>query len=50
MFFADRTGLPSVLARISEFHRAFGDRWAPAPLLARLAGDRRTFRDLDRNA
>ena len=50
MFFADRTGLAVIHARIAAFHREFGDRWAPAPLLARLAADGGTFRDLDRHA
>jgi 3-hydroxyacyl-CoA dehydrogenase len=48
MFYADRVGLATVHARIEAFHREFGARWKPAPLLARLARDGRTFRDLDR--
>jgi 3-hydroxyacyl-CoA dehydrogenase len=50
MFFADRTGLAAIHDRIVAFHREFGQRWAPAPLLARLAAEGRTFRDLDRHA
>src|SRR4029077_13103593 len=37
MFFADRVGLDRVLERVSAFHRDFGPRWTPAPLLERLA-------------
>ncbi len=33
--------------RIAAFHRELGPRWAPAPLLARLAAERRTFREHD---
>ncbi len=50
MFYADRTGLASVHARIVELHREHGARWAPAPLLARLAGAGGTFRELDRSS
>jgi 3-hydroxyacyl-CoA dehydrogenase len=50
MFFADRTGLAAIHDRIVAFHREFGQRWAPAPLLARLAAEGGTFRDRDRNA
>jgi 3-hydroxyacyl-CoA dehydrogenase len=49
MLHADLVGLSSVLERISSFHEAFGDRWAPAPLLQQLAADGRTFRDYDRS-
>ena len=49
MFFADRTGLGAILGRIREFERDLGERWQPAPLLAELAGSRRTFRDLDQS-
>jgi 3-hydroxyacyl-CoA dehydrogenase len=48
MFYADRVGLPAVLERIAGFHRVHGERWAPAPLLTKLASAGRTFRDLDR--
>ena len=47
MWFADRTGLPAILDRIRAFHRELGPRWAPAPLLVRLAEAGATFRDLD---
>ena len=48
MFYADLTGLDRVLGRIREFEKEHGPRWAPAPLLVRLAEQRRTFRDYDR--
>jgi 3-hydroxyacyl-CoA dehydrogenase len=48
MFYADRVGLQKVLASVGELHRQFGERWTPAPLLQRLAGSGRTFRDRDR--
>jgi 3-hydroxyacyl-CoA dehydrogenase len=43
MFFADLTGLDRVLATIERFHREFGPRWRPAPLLQRLAREGGTF-------
>jgi 3-hydroxyacyl-CoA dehydrogenase len=43
MWFADTVGLKQVLARISEFHRQHGEIWQPAPLLARLAEQGKTF-------
>jgi len=48
MFFADRVGLSKVYDRVSAFHREFGSRWTPAPLLERLAREGRSFGDLDR--
>jgi 3-hydroxyacyl-CoA dehydrogenase len=47
LFYADRVGLPAILARIQALHREHGTRWAPAPLLERLAGSGGTFRGLD---
>ncbi|HEX7977116.1 MAG TPA: 3-hydroxyacyl-CoA dehydrogenase NAD-binding domain-containing protein [Gemmatimonadaceae bacterium] len=47
MFYADRVGLRQIHDRIAEFHRVLGPRWEPAPLLARLAREGRTFRELD---
>ena len=47
MFFADRTGLTTIYARVRDFHRQFGERWEPAPLLKRLSDEGRTFRELD---
>jgi len=47
MFCADRIGLAKILDRVAAFHREFGQRWEPAPLLERLVGGGRTFRDFD---
>jgi 3-hydroxyacyl-CoA dehydrogenase len=49
MFFADRVGLDRIVKRIAEFQREHGSRWAPAPLLLRLASAGGTFRALDRS-
>jgi 3-hydroxyacyl-CoA dehydrogenase len=48
MFHADLVGLGNVLETIERFHAEMGARWAPAPLLQRLAAEGRTFRDYDR--
>ena len=48
MFHADLVGLPVIHERVAAFHREHGDRWAPAPLLSRLAAAGGTFRDHDR--
>jgi 3-hydroxyacyl-CoA dehydrogenase len=50
MFYADLVGLPAVHDRVVEFHARHGERWAPAPLLARLAATGGTFRELDRES
>jgi 3-hydroxyacyl-CoA dehydrogenase len=47
MFYADRVGLAAIHDRITQFHREHGERWAPAPLLARLAREGGTFRSWD---
>ena len=47
MFYADRVGLKTIHDRVRHFHREFGERWEPAPLLTRLAAEGRTFRELD---
>jgi 3-hydroxyacyl-CoA dehydrogenase len=47
LFYADRVGLRLIHDRISAFHQELGQRWAPAPLLARLAREGSTFRDWD---
>jgi 3-hydroxyacyl-CoA dehydrogenase len=49
MFYADRVGLRKIYDRVSAFHRELGQRWAPAPLLERLANDETTFKELDRS-
>jgi 3-hydroxyacyl-CoA dehydrogenase len=43
MWYADTVGLKKVYERISEFHRQHGEIWQPAPLLARLADQSKTF-------
>ncbi len=47
LFHADRVGLATVLDRIRALHDEHGSRWAPAPLLERLAATGGTFRKLD---
>ncbi len=47
MMCADQIGLAKIAARIAEFHAEFGERWTPAPLLARLATEGKTFREFD---
>jgi 3-hydroxyacyl-CoA dehydrogenase len=47
MFYADRVGLGKVYERVSTFHRELGQRWEPAPLLARLAREGSTFKAFD---
>lgn len=37
MFWADTIGVGEVLRQINEWHQQYGERWAPAPLLRRLA-------------
>ena len=48
MFYADRVGLKKIFDRVSAFHQELGQRWAPAPLLARLAKEGTTFKELDK--
>ena len=48
MFYADRVGLKKIYDRVSAFHRELGQRWAPAPLLERLAREGTTFKELDK--
>ena len=48
MFYADRVGLKKIYDRVSAFHRELGERWAPAPLLEKLAREGTTFKELDR--
>ena len=49
MFYADRIGLAKVCERVSAFHRELGQRWQPAPLLARLAREGSTFKAYDKS-
>jgi 3-hydroxyacyl-CoA dehydrogenase len=39
MFYADSVGLPTVLARVHEYRRQFGDYWQPSPLLETLVSE-----------
>jgi 3-hydroxyacyl-CoA dehydrogenase len=44
MFYADTVGLEKVLNSIQGFQKGYqGDQWQPAPLLARLAKEGKTF-------
>jgi 3-hydroxyacyl-CoA dehydrogenase len=47
MWYADTVGLKHVYERILAFHNQHGHHWQPAPLLARLAAEGRTFSSLD---
>jgi 3-hydroxyacyl-CoA dehydrogenase len=47
MWYADAVGLPKVLDRVREFEKAHGPRWSPAPLLAKLATEGKTFAQWD---
>ena len=44
---ADGEGIDRIYDALSEFADALGSRFAPAPLLARMAEQRRTFTDLN---
>ena len=39
MHYADQIGLERILASARHYEQRFGSRWAPSPLLARLAGE-----------
>jgi 3-hydroxyacyl-CoA dehydrogenase len=44
MFYADTVGLANVLRTMQKYARGrHGDAWKPAPLLARLAAEGKTF-------
>ena len=45
MWFADTVGLEKVYDRVCEFRRQHGPLWEPAPLLAQLAKQGRSFAD-----
>ena len=47
MWYADSVGLDKVFARVEAFHREHGENWEPAPLLARLAREGKTFASFD---
>ena len=48
MWYADTVGLKKVYERVSDFQRAHGELWEPAPLLKQLAAEGKTFADFDR--
>jgi 3-hydroxyacyl-CoA dehydrogenase len=48
MWYADSVGLDKILSRIVEFREKHGPTWEPAPLLKRLAEERKTFAAFDR--
>jgi 3-hydroxyacyl-CoA dehydrogenase len=48
MWYADTVGLKKVHERICDFHRQYGELWKPAPLLARLVSEGKTFSDFTR--
>jgi len=47
MWYADTIGLKTVHDRIRQFEQQHGARWAPAPLLTKLAESGKTFAGLD---
>jgi 3-hydroxyacyl-CoA dehydrogenase len=47
MWYADTVGLKAVHDRVRQFEREHGPRWAPAPLLTKLAEGGKTFAGLD---
>ena len=47
MWCADNIGLGTVYRRICSFRERHGERWAPAPLLERLAGGGQSFAEHD---
>jgi 3-hydroxyacyl-CoA dehydrogenase len=48
MWYADTVRLDKVYGRISEFHRNHSQIWEPAPLLKRLAEERKTFAEFNK--
>jgi 3-hydroxyacyl-CoA dehydrogenase len=48
LFYADTVGLPNILRTMSEFAKGYQpDGWEPAPLLAKLAAEGKSFAGLD---
>ena len=45
MYWADQVGIGTIHAQIAEWHQRYGKRWAPAPLLERLANNKQSFAD-----
>lgn len=48
MWYADTAGLKKVYERVRQLEQQHGDRWAPAPLLRRLAEAGQKFADFDK--
>jgi 3-hydroxyacyl-CoA dehydrogenase len=46
MFWADGIGAAEILRKVCAWHQAFGDRWAPAPLLREVAESGTLLREL----
>ncbi|BBE35187.1 3-hydroxyacyl-CoA dehydrogenase NAD-binding domain-containing protein [Sphingosinicella microcystinivorans] len=47
MFYGDTVGLKAVLDGLQKYEKVHGSAFAPATLLARLAGEGKSFRDLN---
>ena len=45
MFYADITGLDKILSILKKFHQQYGDQWKPAPLIEKLVGMGKGFKD-----
>jgi len=45
MFYAETVGLKTVLSRVEEYRARLGDYWEPAPLLARMVAEGKSFYD-----
>lgn len=50
MWYADTVGLKHVYERVRQFNQLYGDLWAPAPLLQRLAESGKTFAESDKES
>ncbi len=48
MWYADTVGLKKVYDRVQDFERQHGELWKPAPLLARLAEEGKSFAAYDK--
>jgi 3-hydroxyacyl-CoA dehydrogenase len=45
MFYAEQVGLGSVLSRLQDLAKEYGDAFAPAPLLEEMVAEGQSFRD-----
>jgi 3-hydroxyacyl-CoA dehydrogenase len=45
MYWADTIGVAEIYRQISAWHQRYGERWAPSPLLRRLAESNTPLRD-----